>query len=134
ALASGRTGDLVRQVRKEINQLTSQEAWYNPWEGYGNVPDYSGLKRRFQQLLEHGQADALLELGKVLLERGRQQVEESHDEGEAGGEIADCLDVVFRAVPRSGLANPQKLLYVIEQLLEDEYDLCRGADAVLDRK
>jgi uncharacterized Zn finger protein len=41
--------------------------------------------------------------------------------------------LVFRAVPKSSRSDRDKLLYVIDMLLNDEYDLCNGADEVLDR-
>jgi uncharacterized Zn finger protein len=134
ALASGKTGDLVRQARKEIARLTRQEAWVNSWTGEGNVPDYSGLKRLFEQLLAHGQADALLELGEALFPAAQEQVEQSHDEGETGSEISACLEVVFRAVPASSRPDRDKILYVIDMMLRDSYDLCHGTEAVLDRE
>lgn len=133
ALARGETGELIRQARKEIRHLTSQSAWYNHWTGEGDLPDYSDLKYRLEQLLENGQADALLELGETLLESGIQQVESSHDEGETASGIADCLSIVFQAVPAASLPDARKLLYVIDMTLRDEYDLCHGADCVLDR-
>jgi uncharacterized Zn finger protein len=133
ALARGETGELIRQVRKEIRRLTAQLAWYNHWTGEGEYPDYSDLKNRFKQLLENGQADALLELGETLFRAGQQQVESSHDEGETASGIADCLTIVFQAVLASSLPDARKLLYVIDMMLCDEYNLCHGVESVLDR-
>jgi uncharacterized Zn finger protein len=133
ALARGEMGELIRQTRKEIRRVTSQSAWYNHWTGEGDLPDYSDLKHRLKQLLEVGQADALLELGETLFESGQQQVESSHDEGETASGIADCLSLVFQAVPASSLPDARKLLYVIDMMLRDDYELCHGADSVLDR-
>src|SRR5262249_14668788 len=65
---------------------------------------------------------------------GNRQVGESHDEGETSSEIAHCLEVVFRAVPRSSRPDAKKLLYAIEMTLRDEYELTRGAEEVLDRE
>jgi uncharacterized Zn finger protein len=133
ALARGETGELIRQARKEIRRLTSQPGWYNHWTGEGDLPDYSDLRFRFEQLLENGQADTLLELGESLLESGHMQVESTEDEGETASGIADCLNIVFQAVPASSLPDARKLLYIIDMTLRDEYDLCHGADSVLDR-
>jgi uncharacterized Zn finger protein len=134
ALASGKTGDLIRQARKEITRLSRQEAWVNSWTGEGNVPDYSGLKRLFEQLLDHGQADALLELGQTLFPAAQEQVEQSHDEGETASEVSACLEVVFQAVTASSRPDRDKILYVIDMMLRDEYDLCAGSEVVLDRE
>jgi uncharacterized Zn finger protein len=131
AVASGKTGELLRQTRKEMTRVTGERGDYDSWHG-GSIPDYSGLKRRLEQLLELGQADAVLDLGRELFERGAQQVAESGDEGETATELTSCLDVVFRAVTQASLPGPRKLLYTIELCLEDDYDLCQGADVVLD--
>jgi uncharacterized Zn finger protein len=133
ALAQGEAGELVRQARREIRRLTAEPAWANHWTGESNLPDYGGLKRLFERLLEMGQADALLELGETLMETGTRQVGSSDDEGETAGEIAACLDVVLRAVPASGRPDADKLLYTIDLLLGDEYDLIQDADVVLER-
>lgn len=133
ALSRGEIGELIRQARKEIRRLTSQSAWYNHWSGEGELPDYSDLKSRFEQLLENGQADALLELGETLFEAGHRQVGESHDEGETASGIIQCLNMVFQAVPASSLPDARKLLYVLDLTLRDDYNLCDGADSALER-
>ncbi|HZT79813.1 MAG TPA: SWIM zinc finger family protein [Gemmataceae bacterium] len=133
-LARGEAGELVKAARREIRELTSEPAWYNHWSGEGSLPDYNGLKQLFERLLELGQADALLDLGETLLEAGTNQIEQSHDEGETGSQIAQCMEVVFRAVPASSRPDADKLLYAINLCQRDEYELCRGVDTVLDRE
>jgi uncharacterized Zn finger protein len=133
ALARGKAGELIREARQEIRQLTHEPAWVNAWTGEGELPDYSGLKRLFERLLAMGQADALLGLGETLLESGNDQIGASHDEGETATEVGACLEVVFRAVLASTRPDAQKLLYTIDLVLRDEYDLCQGAEVVLDR-
>jgi uncharacterized Zn finger protein len=134
ALAGGNTGELVRQARKEITRLTSQEAWYNHWEGSGNLPNYGVLQTRLEQLLEHGQADAVVDLGKVLFAKAIHQVGSSHDEGETAGGIAACLEVASRAVLASSRPDVQKLLYTLDMVLGDDYDICQGADVLLEKE
>ncbi|MBL8793817.1 MAG: SWIM zinc finger domain-containing protein [Planctomycetia bacterium] len=133
ALAQGQTGELVREARKEITQLTRQPAWRNHWSGEGESPDYSRLETRFEQLLQAGEADALLDLGEQLFEAGQEQIGASHDEGETAEQINRCLDVVFRAVLVSSRPDHEKLLYVIDLLLRCDYDLGAGIDAVLEK-
>ncbi len=67
AAAAGKTGELIRQARKEIARLTAQEVWYNSWKGEGNLPNYGGLRDRLEQLLALGEADAVVELGDVAV-------------------------------------------------------------------
>lgn len=133
ALAGGEFAELIRQARKDIRHLTAQEVWYNSWTGEGNLPEYGGLKQRFEQLRQHGQADALLELGEALFEAGLEQIGSSNDEGETATALGECLDVVLRAVPDSSLPDVRKLMYVIDMALRDEYDILHEMDAVLDR-
>jgi uncharacterized Zn finger protein len=134
SLASGKVNDLVRQARKETNSVTRQRGWRNSWDGEGETPDYTHLKDTLERLLALGAADAVLDLGRDLAEQGFSQVSESHDEGETAGELLDCLNVVFRAVPHSSRPDEQKLLYAIDLCLDDDYDVCQGAHEVLERE
>lgn len=122
-LESGQVDILVRSLRKEIRSLTSENAWYNPWKGEGNLPNYSHVEQQLETLLANGHADAVLELGEELWKKGIQQVEESHDKGETADAIASCLDAALRALPQTSLTPPKQLLWLIEHELEDEYGL-----------
>jgi len=133
-LAGGSVKKLVAAVRKEIHELSSEPAWRNPWNNEGHIPDYSRVKDRLNSLLEKGHANEVVALGKELLEVGIRQVEMSHDHGELGMEISSCLDVVFRALPRSSLPPVEQMLWMIDASLEDEYDLCYGAEAFWKKK
>jgi uncharacterized Zn finger protein len=132
ALGEGRMDELVARARRQIADLTSQHAWRNHWSGEGEVPDYSGLQRLLKNLVERGQADAVAELGRGLLRDGLEQVGQSDDEGETAGALARCLGVVFRAVAGSSLTARDKLLYAIDAVLQDDYDVCDGAGEILD--
>ena len=83
----------------ELRSLTAEEAWRDSWTGDGNVPDCSRLERRLQTLLDHGQADAVVELGEELLRGGTDQIEESRDDGMTAFAIGGCMDRV--APPRA---------------------------------
>ena len=130
-LETGQVDQLVRSLRKEIRNLTSQDAWFNPWKHEGNLPDYSHVEEQLQALLDKGHADAVFKLGEVLWERGVQQVEESQDEGETALAIASCLGIVLRALPQTSLTPPEQLLWRVEHELDDEYTLLDGADSIL---
>lgn len=130
-MASGRVDKLVRSLRSEIRNITAEPAWYNSWKGEGNIPDYSHVREQLQALLDNGHADAVLKLGDELWTRGRDQVEQSHDEGETATAIADCLAVVLQALPQTSLTPPEQLLWVIDRQLEDEYSLLDSGEEVL---
>ncbi|MGH8068941.1 MAG: SWIM zinc finger family protein [Candidatus Entotheonellia bacterium] len=127
-LAMGSVKELVKQARQEIDHLSAEPGWSHHWDDAEYTPDYSRVQDRLQALLDKGYADEVIALGKPLLEAGTQQVEMSHDEGEAAEAIASCLTVVFRALARSSLAPAEQMLWAVEAELDDEYDLCQAAE------
>ena len=133
-LATGQVDKLVSSLRREIRNLTAEPAWYNHWNGDGSIPDYSHVQQQLQALLAKGHADAVLELGGELWTRGNQQVEESDDEGDTASAIAQCLQIVLRALPQTSLTPPKQLLWLIERELEDDYSLLESSDKVMKGK
>ncbi|MCD6334470.1 MAG: hypothetical protein J7M27_03985 [Candidatus Latescibacteria bacterium] len=115
-------------VPPEIDALSSEPAWSNSWTGEANIPDYSGVRERSEALLSEGHADAVVSLGKKLMEAGKEQVEMSHDEGETATEIAECMEVVFRALPQSSMSPSEKILWAIDIELSDDYGLCGNTE------
>ncbi len=133
-LATGRVEKVVSSLRREIRNLTAESAWYNPWKGEGNLPDYSHVREQLQALLDKGYADAVLKLGEELWTGAQEQVEQSHDEGETATAIAECMEVVLRAVTQSSLTPPEQLLWVIDHMLADEYSLLESGSTLLEGK
>jgi uncharacterized Zn finger protein len=70
-LLEGNIKQLVRSIQTEIRELSSEPDWTNHWKNEGYIPDYSNVKKRLKGLLDLGHADAVVTLGKELLERGR---------------------------------------------------------------
>jgi len=135
-LASGSVKGLVQSIAVDIEELSSEPAWSHHWSGEGYIPDYSPVRERLEALLAGGYTDEVLELGEALLKAGTRQVEMSDDDGETGMEISSCLDVAFRALPRSSLSPTDQILWVVDIELRDQYDLCEteGHYAFWDRK
>lgn len=130
--AEGDFSKLLQETRREMRSVTAEEAWWNGWKGQGHIPDFGGLESRLRMLVAHGQADAVVELGRELLKRGIDQVEHSHDEGEAAMGISGCMGIVADALLKSGLSPEEKILYAIESMLADNYWLCEDFRRVLD--
>ncbi len=122
-LERGSTGRIVASIRQEIEELSSRPAWTNHWSGEGEIPDYSRVRERMEALLRAGQADGVVALGLDLLRLGIRQVEQSHDEGETGSEIGQCMEIVFRAIPKSSLLKVDQILWMIDAFLEDDYSI-----------
>ena len=131
-LASGQIKPLLESLRREIANLTEEPSWTNHWSGESDIADYSHVHQQFSSLLAAGHADALLELGDELWQQSNKQVEQSDDDGETGDAIADCLDIVVQALPFSSLSKDAQLLWLIDHLLADEYDLLQSAAKMLD--
>lgn len=128
SLKSGKTGQLAKAVRKEIDSLASEPAWSNHWSGEGNTPDYSRVRERLRALLAAGQADEVVALGEHLLKKGIQQVEMSDDEGETGREIGECMVIVFQALPKSSGPISKQLMWEINARLADDYAILDDAE------
>ena len=103
ALSGGDVAAIVRRIRTEIATVSAQEAWSNSWSGEGELPDYSRVESGLESLIDEAHHDAVVELGQELFEAGQDQVERSHDDGETGMAIADCMAIVFRAVLKSSI-------------------------------
>lgn len=123
ALRGGKANRIIEKTRREIEEITSEEVWYDHWQGGGNLPDYSPVRRKFENLLATGEADAVLELAELLWEQGQQQVEEANDEGQTGEQIGACMEVVRRALPLSERSRRDQVLWGINILLHEDYSI-----------
>lgn len=131
ALQEGDVDQLVAEARREIREVTSIAVWRNRWDGTGEIADYSKIRHRLERLLELGHADQVVALGRDLVRKGLQQVNAANDEGETSMELASCLAVVLQAVEQSSLSGPERLLFVIDAELADDFDVIRAASDVV---
>jgi uncharacterized Zn finger protein len=122
-LDEGSVDDMVESVRREIDSVSSEPAWWNHWRGEGQLPDYARIRERLSGLFEAGHADAVMELGERLWKRGLKQVAQSDDEGATGREIARCMEVVLKAVSQSSMSPVQQVLWLIDAYQSDDYGL-----------
>lgn len=131
SLSEGDVDRLLKEARKELQEVTSRPGWRERWSEEGYIPDYSKLKHRLERLVEKGHCDAVVPLGREIIERGLEQVEQSHDEGETASAVGECLPLVFKAVAESKLPGSQKVLFVIDAYLKDSYDIIGEAAEVV---
>ena len=127
-LALGEVEKLVHSTRKKIDRISAKPGWRNSWNGEGETPDYSEVRRRLEMLLSRGHADEVIGLGKRLLEVGMSQVEQSDDEGETQNEIASCIGIVFEALSQTSLSPSERMLWAVEADLMDEFEITAGSD------
>lgn len=133
-LTSGNTKTLVTRLRREIQEIGDDPGWQNYWQGEGYTPDYSGIRKKLETLLEAGHADEVLILGRELVSSGIRQVTESHDEGETMMEVAACMPVIVKALDKSSLDVADKLNWALDAELQDQYEMCEVFAEYLHRK
>ncbi len=132
-LSVGNIHALVKNLQQEIRDIADEPGWQNYWQGEGYTPDYSGIRKKLAALLAAGHPDELLAVGSELLATGTQLVEMSDDDGETLREIADCMSVIVEALDRSSLEHADKLVWALDAVLEDQYELCEAFAEYLHR-
>lgn len=132
-LASDDAEQLETEVLGRILEAGAAPGWSDRWDDDAHLPNYSPVFDGLKLLLDQGHADAVVRLGEELLETGIGQVEQTHDDGETASEVAACLSIVFRALPRSSLAPHEQLRWAFTAMLRDPYDICHGAREVLEQ-
>ncbi len=128
SVASADPHPVLTALLSDIDLITAEYGWSNSWSGESQISDYSPIRKRMEILLSMGFPDAVLRAGRILLEKGVAQVERSHDEGETANEIASCMKVVFQALAQSSLPAHERIIFAIHADLDDEYDVCAGAE------
>ncbi|MCY3767496.1 MAG: hypothetical protein OXH06_18930 [Gemmatimonadetes bacterium] len=123
SLTSGETRRVLNQIRSEIATL-EEPAWESHHYGY-QVRDTDRLKAMLQALVASGQADAAVRLGPELLAAGTRALEYEH-EAESTEAIGACLDVLFRALDRTSMSPADRIEWILDMALADEYELCWG--------
>ena len=133
-LTSGHIRTQVARLRREIHEIGDEPGWQNYWQGEGYTPDYSGIKKKLETLLEAGYADEVLTLGQELVSTGIRQISESHDEGETEMEVAACMPVIVKALDQSSLDPVEKLSWALNAELEDQFEVCEAFAGYLQRR
>lgn len=134
AAADVDAGPVIGALLSDIKKISAGDAWSNSWNGESCIPDYSPVRKRMELLLSMGFPDAVIDAGRVLLEKGMDQVGQSDDDGETAGEVESCMDIVFRALARSSLPAHERILFAILTDLDDEYSICGGAETFWQEK
>lgn len=124
SVAAGQFKELVQYVRKEIDSVTAEEAWYDRWRQQGSLPDYSGVRDGLRELLDAGRADDVIALGRKLFRKAQEQVGMSHDDGETAAEVTDTMKIVYQALLECSLSDTEKMEAAVNFELEDEFELC----------
>lgn len=133
-ILSGDVKVLLSRIRKEIHEVGDRPGWQNHWQEEGYTPDYSNIRAKLEMLLSAGYFDEVLELGRELIEVGMHQIEQSHDDGETALEIESCFPIVVKAIEQSSLKTVDKLVWAVDAVLKDQFDVCEVFGEYLYRK
>jgi uncharacterized Zn finger protein len=115
---------LIKTVKAEIAQATSEPGWWDHWNQEGFRPDFSRVEAGLKKLLDHGLADEVVKIGREFFYAASRQVEQSDDDGYTAQDILEIMDIVFKALADCSLPAFEKLKEAVEYGLNDEYGLC----------
>lgn len=133
-VTSGDVKNISVRLRREIRNLGEEPGWRDYWHDEGFTPDFSGIRKKLEALLDEGYADEVLAVGKELISTGLRLAEESHDEGETAMEVSECMPVLVKALNNSSLAIPDKLNWALDAVFKDPFDVCEDFTAFLRRR
>lgn len=122
-LAAEDVEEIIEGVYSELDELLEESGHYD-YSGYekSDVPDFLDVQVRLESLLDAGHPDKLLDIGKELMDR-YEKIAEYDEEGEIGTKLSFCMDLVFEALSRSSLLAHEKMLYMLEIELRDNYNI-----------
>lgn len=122
---------LIANLRHDIQEATAEPAWNDPWEAEETAPDFISIQKKLRVLLESGYADAVVDLGSELLERGFRLLEQGYDGDEMEMEFISCIEILVRALDSSSFWLPEKLIWAIEAVRNDPFNTCSAIEEYL---
>jgi uncharacterized Zn finger protein len=114
--ADGQT--LLRQAKKQIAKLGNISDY-----DYHAIPDTDQLTNALKALHEGQHFDALLGLAPSLMQASNHAIESCHDEGDLHESLRGCFDLVIDALPQCSLGRGERLIWLEQLTLDDEYEL-----------
>ncbi len=123
---SGNASTLLKAIRREIADIREPD-WddYN-YRGYQSA-NFDRLPAYLHALLQEGQADEIVYLGKDLIGAVTFAVEMYDREGEMIDKVRPSIEIVIQALALSSLSSSEQLAWVVDIALADDYDLCTDA-------
>jgi uncharacterized Zn finger protein len=110
---------LLNTAKKEIAKLSS----FSSYDDYHAIPDTERLTNALEGLNQGQHFDPLLGLAPSLMKASNQAIESCHDEGELHEALQHCFDLIIDALPQSSLGRSERLIWLEQLTLDDEYDL-----------
>ena len=123
---SGNADTLHKAIRNEIADI--REPYWNDYNYRGyQTANFDRLHAYLQALLQEGQADEIVYLGKELIAAVTFAIETYDREGEMIDKVKPSIETVIQALALSSLPSSEQLVWVVDIALADDYDLCTDA-------
>ena len=125
-VCSGNADTLHKAIRNEITDI--REPYWNDYNYRGyQTANFDRLHAYLQALLQEGQADEIVYLGKELIAAVTFAIETYDREGEMIDKVKPSIETVIQALALSSLPSSEQLAWVVDTALADDYYLCTDA-------
>lgn len=129
----GGASDLIGDVRQLVESTTDSELEFDH-RGFAEPVDYGPVHSAFERLLKEKQYEAMLQLGPILAKGSQRHIETSSDDFEPHYSISECIGCVMQALLKADWPKPDKIVYAVRLVIEDDYCTCEKAEEVLRRR
>ena len=131
-LKQGNINPIREAIHRDIEAL---EPDWQDYDAFDADTDFAHIAERLAALLDAGYADDVVELGESFLELAPKRYEYSHyDDWDISSGIAECLDIILKALTRSSLPPAEQLLWYIDAELKDEYAIFDHTDGFIKKR
>ncbi len=121
-LASGDTEETGGDIYSDLEELWEEVRSYDDRNYDSPFPDFSDIRNSLESLLEAGYADEVADLGMRILE-GYEEMAPYDEEGDIGMKIGGCMEMVIKALLKSGSPAHERMLKVLDFELKDKYGI-----------
>ena len=129
----GGASDLIEDARQLVESTTDSEPEFDH-RGFAEPVDYGPVHSAFERLLKEKQYEAMLQLGPILAKGSQRHIETSADDFEPHFSIRECIGIVVQALLKADRPKPDKIVYAVRLVIEDDYYACEKAEEVLRRR
>ena len=120
--------DTTHRLRQHILRLAGDAVESGEAVDESDISHVDTLHRSLVELANNSQADALLQVGEVLVRLGGQILERLTDTTMAVKALRECIRLVLSAVPASSLSPALQLSWLVDIHLEDDARLIHSDD------
>lgn len=129
-LESGSAVEMVKRLSRDISNLDTSH-YYDPYEDEIPDVDIDDVTRRLAELFNTGHSDEVLALGEELIAVSNNLVMNSLDDG---AYVTASYPVIAAALEQSSMELVDKLEWVTDIELKDEYNLCHEITEYLNKE